>query len=1092
MSKLLHASKSNPCPICTKTDWCYKLSDTLWCCKRSDSAPPDWIRTTKQDSDGAWYFAIENGDNGDRAAKKEEWERLKAEREVNTREFQHQEFKTQLTAPQRDPLIRALSQELGLSSQHRQMLRERGLTDEQIKAGVFFSIAAWQEVSNRYPLNLPGIKQTKDGKRFVATTKDESTGKYVGGIAIVAIDASVLATGWQLMTVPRIEDKKYAWALGEKSSHLPIGNGELPIQVVGTATNPDTVWSCEGLLKSATASSRINDRFIGASSGLFRSSPSQTTAALEGVKTIKLTVDAGDAINPQRVRHWRLETEFFQSLGLTVLFPWWGQITKEKNDIDELTTDELKAIAYLTPDRFFEMADFEAAKLNEGMASIDNKTREDEHTHLLQKQLGNLLEVKGKKAPSIFQGDLYKSLLSAANNFNIPVEILVFCLLPILSARIPSETRLLINPGTNYLVPALRWNALIGETGTKKTPVLKALLAPLLSIQKQIATKYKEQKDIYDKEYGVWKTEKVNDRGEEPTPPAPMIDCYFSDFTIESIGQSISDHPDDSYLVFVDELAGFFKSMDAYRKAGGDRQKWLDLYNAGALKINRKGSPTIFCSHTSVSLLGGLQPSVLEQMIKTDESSEDGLWNRFMFCRLPQAKTAAFSHNSISLFDCLSSLYLNLAAAKPVEHKLSDAAKPLWEAWHDAIEERIMTETSELVRGTYAKVEGVAGRNALIVHRVIAAQGEERGSVPDTAISAEVMQIAIEWTQWELGQTLLEYQRLGLTEDPELSRILRFIDKFEGKGWVNARMVTHWWSPKPKPPANELRIFMAKVVSLGYATDNGKPSDSSDYQILILEKGGNNGNNHPETKPQQQESLLPPVITNPATDTPGSSNDENLGVVTTSGNKDGNNQNNGGTKLDPVVTASVVTTAVTSSGNSPNMAINGHHSDSDDDSVTNDGNKSKAFPNKASKPLVTTVTTIFNKNGNSQSNGVTNRDSGVVTTDAVTTAVTSSGNSPNMAINGRHSNIGSDTVISNGNSTKALSSKAFIPLVTTVTTISDNKNLKIGNRVGVKGTKIEGEIAGWTKNRAEAWLQLDDGAITENYASKDLVLVRSN
>ena len=48
-----------------------------------------------------------------------------------------------------------------------------------------------------------------------------------------------------------------------------------------------------------------------------------------------------------------------------------------------------------------------------------------------------------------------------------------------------------------------------------------------------------------------------------------MMDCYFSDFTIESIGQSISDRPQDSYLVFVDELAGFFNSMDAYRKSGG-------------------------------------------------------------------------------------------------------------------------------------------------------------------------------------------------------------------------------------------------------------------------------------------------------------------------------------------------------------------------------------------------------------------------------------------------------------------------------------------------------------------------------------------
>jgi hypothetical protein len=460
-----------------------------------------------------------------------------------------------------------------------------------------------------------------------------------------------------------------------------------------------------------------------------------------------------------------------------------------------------------------------------------DEDEEEENSQFLQVKLGSLLEIKGKKAPQLFQGDLGKALKVTAQNFNISSEILVFCLLPILSARIPSETRLMINPGTDYLVPALRWTALIGETGTKKSPVLKALLAPLLNIQKQISAKYKAEKDAYDKDYNLWKTDKVDKRGEEPIPPAPMLDCYFSDFTIESIGQSISDRPDDSYLVFVDELAGFFKSMDAYRKGGGDRQKWLDLYNAGALKINRKGSPTIFCPHTSVSILGGLQPSVLAQMIKDDSSAEDGLWNRFMFCRLPQTKTDAFSHNSVSLFECLLALYTNLSSAPVIEHTLSDAAKTLWKVWHDDIEDKVMVEASELLRGTYAKAEGIAGRNALIVHRAIAAQ---QGVIPELAISGEVMAMAIEWTQWELGQTLLEYQRLGLTDDPELSRILKFIDKFEGKGWVSTRDVTQWWSPKSDRNSHTIREFMAKIVSMNYARDNHEPTNSSKYRIEIL------------------------------------------------------------------------------------------------------------------------------------------------------------------------------------------------------------------------------------------------------------------
>jgi hypothetical protein len=135
-----------------------------------------------------------------------------------------------------------------------------------------------------------------------------------------------------------------------------------------------------------------------------------------------------------------------------------------------------------------------------------------------------------------------------------------------------------------------------------------------------------------------------------------------------------------------------------------------------------------------------------------------------------------------------------------------------------------------LLRGTYAKAEGVAGRNALIVHRSMAAQ---QGIIPTLAVSGEVMAIAIEWTQWELGQTLLEYQRLGLTDDPELSRILKFIDRFTGKGWVSTRDVTQWWSPKSDRNSHTIREFMAKIVTLSHAVDNNEPVNSSKYRIQI-------------------------------------------------------------------------------------------------------------------------------------------------------------------------------------------------------------------------------------------------------------------
>ena len=369
MTKLIGSSKKNPCPICSKEDWCYQLSPSLWCCKRSDEAPPGFHRTTKQDRDGAHYFAVDD-DPGDWESKKDKWAKQEAQRKSDRIESQQKEFLTQLTSAQRDPLIRSLSQELGLSHEHRKILSNRGLTEEQIEDSLFFSIEQFQKVGEHYPLNLPGVYRSPLGDR-------QLNGK---GIAIVAIDADGLATGWQVMnddprpTEPAVDFCRYYWAKGDKSSHLPIGDGELPIQTSGTASNPHTTWACEGLLKPVIASERIGDRFIGAASGLFRSSPIQVKAALKDSQTVIIAVDAGDLINPHRVRHWRLEMEFFQSLGLEVRFAWWGQINTTENDIDELTPDEFGSIEYLTPDRWFAIA---ALQLPENEYPSDAQTKSD-------------------------------------------------------------------------------------------------------------------------------------------------------------------------------------------------------------------------------------------------------------------------------------------------------------------------------------------------------------------------------------------------------------------------------------------------------------------------------------------------------------------------------------------------------------------------------------------------------------------------------------------------------------------------------------------------------------------------------------------
>ena len=186
-----------------------------------------------------------------------------------------------------------------------------------------------------------------------------------------------------------------------------------------------------------------------------------------------------------------------------------------------------------------------------------------------------------------------------------------------------------------------------------------------------------------------------------------------------------------------------------------------------------------------------------------------------------------------------------------------------------------MSATQEMLKGVYPKFQGIAGRNALILHCTYAAIA---GTVPDQLIPASTVQTAIAWTKWELSQTLLQYQLLGLTDDPELSRILKFIDKFTGKGWVSARDVHSWWSTKSDRTANNIRQFMAKVVGLGYAINNDQPAESNKYQIQISGKSAHNAHKKSETYTESESQMRTSEPAKSTVEKP-EPNDTNVGDV---------------------------------------------------------------------------------------------------------------------------------------------------------------------------------------------------------------------
>ncbi|NJN75631.1 MAG: hypothetical protein HC796_04685 [Synechococcaceae cyanobacterium RL_1_2] len=92
----------------------------------------------------------------------------------------------------------------------------------------------------------------------------------------------------------------------------------------------------------------------------------------------------------------------------------------------------------------------------------------DEDAENVEQQLGELINLEQANKPQLLVDGIYEPLGELAHQMNLPVEVYICALLPILASLIHSKTRLIINKFTNHKAVAVVWIGLVGESGTKK------------------------------------------------------------------------------------------------------------------------------------------------------------------------------------------------------------------------------------------------------------------------------------------------------------------------------------------------------------------------------------------------------------------------------------------------------------------------------------------------------------------------------------------------------------------------------------------------------------------------------------------------
>jgi hypothetical protein len=434
----------------------------------------------------------------------------------------------------------------------------------------------------------------------------------------------------------------------------------------------------------------------------------------------------------------------------------------------------------------------------------------------LAAEVGELAQLDQASGLTLLPKDLDTPLRRIAEGLGLPVEAYYLVLLCVAAGLIPSQTRLLIDPRFQFSVPPILWGGLVGETGSGKSHVINTLTQPLKDLQAEHYLRYQHQLEDYKsalREYE--KKRKGEDAGDPPERPKP-VSLYAADYTLEAISQTLGQQPDRGLLVAPDELAVFLQSLNAYRRGkGADRAHWLSLYNGDALKVDRKTSDPVFVRNTSVSLVGGIQPSVLQKAWQEDKDLGDGLWSRFAWVRVPLVPDPDTHdgpiHNPRRL---LETVYRRLQAFPPRQHELDGEGQRLWNAWKRELNEPLLSEPNERIRATLPKTKERAARIALVLHWLDAACV---GVTPAQVIPANTLARAIEFTRWLQNQAKLIYGELGESSSPEASLVLRFLGRFRGCGPIGLKQCRSWWPTRRKPPMKEIREFLDSLVQMGYA-----------------------------------------------------------------------------------------------------------------------------------------------------------------------------------------------------------------------------------------------------------------------------------
>ncbi|MEQ1905600.1 MAG: DUF3987 domain-containing protein [Pirellulaceae bacterium] len=393
---------------------------------------------------------------------------------------------------------------------------------------------------------------------------------------------------------------------------------------------------------------------------------------------------------------------------------------------------------------------------------------------------------------------LREFVAASARAIGCDTSYLALPLMTVLAAAIGNSRRVQLKRG--WSAPAILWAAIVGESGTAKTPAFKLVMRPILERQRkalehhgELMKEYELNLACHEKHWAEWKRNSKSYRDPPLKPEPPQAERFaVSDTTVEALATILQANPR-GLLLARDELAGWIGSFDRYSggKGGADAANWLSMHNGESILVDRKtGNPRIInVPQASVCVCGGIQPSILHRALG-DEHRESGLAARLLLTCPPRvakrwteadidpAAEAEIARLVDRLFE-LRQIESDDGELRPVVVDLTTDAKAVWKAFYNSHAREQADLVGEL-SAAWSKLEEYAARLALVVHLARWAADDPALESADL-VDVDSMAAGIQLANWFKGEAKRVYSLLGETEeDRDRRRLLEWIERRGG------------------------------------------------------------------------------------------------------------------------------------------------------------------------------------------------------------------------------------------------------------------------------------------------------------------------